>query len=80
MEKEGNGRLDTLTTTTLQRVYRILEIMFKFMFFQMTKDNSKTCKKFDSEWVVYFCILKVLFFLPRSNKIQCFVFKAFQSG
>ena len=36
MEKEVNGRLDALTTATLQRVYRILEVVFNFVFFQMT--------------------------------------------
>ena len=35
-EKEVNGRLDTVTTTK-ERVYRILDSMFKLVFFQMTK-------------------------------------------
>ena len=38
MEKEVNGRLDTVTTTT-QRVYRILIIEFKFVLFLVHKTN-----------------------------------------
>ena len=51
MEKEVNGRLDTITATTL-KVYRNLKILFKCMLFQMTMTNSKTCMKFNSLWPV----------------------------
>ena len=53
MEKVVNGRLDTITTTT-QEVYRVLKIVFKFVFFEMSKTNSNTCKKFNSLLVVYY--------------------------
>ena len=39
-------------TTTIQRVYRILEIVFKFVPIQMTKPNSRTRKKFYVGFVV----------------------------
>ena len=51
MEKEVNGRLDTITATTL-KVYRNLKILFKYMLFQMTMTNSKTCMKFNTLWPV----------------------------
>ena len=35
MDKEINGRLDTVTTTT-KRLYKIFEIVIKFVLFQMT--------------------------------------------
>ena len=48
METEVNRRLNTVTTTT-QRVYRIF---VKFLLFQKSKSNSKTCKSFNFYWVV----------------------------
>ena len=51
MEKEVNGRFDTITTTT-SRPYRIVKIVLKFLFFQMTKTNSEKCPKFNFLWVV----------------------------
>ena len=47
MEKEVNGRLGIVTTST-RRVYRILEVLFKRILFHMTKTNSKMCKNFNS--------------------------------
>ena len=47
MEKEVKGRLDTVTTIP-QAVYRILEIVVKFVLFEMTKTNSEAGKKFNS--------------------------------
>ena len=47
MKKEKNGRLETVNTTT-QRVYRMFEIVFEFILFQMIKTNSKMYKKFNS--------------------------------
>ena len=47
MKKKVNSRLDTVTTTA-QKIHKILEIVFKLALFQITKSNSKTCKKFNS--------------------------------
>ena len=44
MKKEVNGLLDIIPTTT-RRFYGILDIMFKFVLFQMTKANSMACKE-----------------------------------
>lgn len=35
-EKKVNGRLDSVARTA-ERVYRIMDTIFKFVFFQMTK-------------------------------------------
>ena len=39
MEKEVNGRFNTITATTSR-------IVFKYLFFQMSKTNSPKCPKF----------------------------------
>ena len=44
MEKEMNYWFYIISTTT-ERVYRILKIVFKFMLFYVTKANSKTCQE-----------------------------------
>ena len=60
MVKEGNGTLDTVSTTT-PGVYRILEIVYEFFLFHMIKTSSKMHKKFIPSEKILKVILKVYF-------------------
>ena len=69
MKKEKNGRLDTVNTTT-QGVYRILEIVFEFILFQMIKTNSKMYKNLIPSGL---CLLEVLSSLNLIKFNICFL-------